>query len=107
MIVCEFTLENALYMYSYVLEATGVYYQLTCGCCYLPTAYCPAGEELVSGKCAKCQRGFYKSNENKVARFDKCEACPVEHITEVVGATHVENCTIGKLLFLTGTLTLH
>ena len=29
MIVWKLTLENALYMYGYVLEATGVYSQLT------------------------------------------------------------------------------
>ncbi|KAK2185256.1 hypothetical protein NP493_241g04006 [Ridgeia piscesae] len=33
-------------------------------------SYCPAGEELVKGHCKKCQRGFYKSNENEGARFD-------------------------------------
>ena len=78
-------------------------YDILSSCCYLCTAYCPAGEELVSGKCEKCQRGFYKSNENKAARFNKCEACPPEFITKATGAVHKNNCNIGKLLSVAGT----
>ena len=69
-------------------------------CCYLPTAYCPFGKEVVNGKCEMCKRGFYQGSMED--SFDKCKACPVDYITTATGATHLDNCTIGKLLSLTG-----
>ena len=78
-------------------------YDLLLSCCYLSTAYCPGGKELVNGKCEKCQRGFYKSNDKMNARFDRCKACSLEFITKATGSTHEDNCNIGKLLSLAGT----
>ena len=71
----------------------------------MTSAYCAAGEEFVANNmCEPCQRGFYKANVTRVARFDKCTVCPVNLITATTGATSQDNCNQGKLLSLGGIL---
>ncbi|KAI0230172.1 hypothetical protein LSAT2_019429 [Lamellibrachia satsuma] len=62
----------------------------------LIAAYCKAGQQLVQDSCAPCPQGFYKSDKNDADKFGNCTVCPVDLITDSIGATNIDNCTRGN-----------
>ena len=60
--------------------------------------FCSAGQELKSGQCVDCGRGYYKSNsvEPTDTRFGACTACDGDLITDGPAGTSADDCVIRK-----------
>ncbi|XP_041364067.1 uncharacterized protein LOC121379488 [Gigantopelta aegis] len=54
--------------------------------------FCQSGEELVSGNCVVCQRGYYRDITE--GTFLPCKPCPSEFITKQTGSKSLADCTV-------------